>query len=548
MAQPTVLIAGAGPSGLVLAIVLIKNGVSVRLIDKVPNHRNGSRGTGVQPRTIELYDIIGCLPPLQEASGFHPTIAHYKPGEKEPFNLSNMVDWIEPSPNVPHPNHFSLPQEVHEEILRDYLAGMDCTVELGSELKSFEQFADHVVAHISVTREDGQSKEETATFKWLVGVDGAHSSVRKHLGVDFPGHVLTEHWIAIGDILVEEGLKHGVWHMWNANKNFLYLRSSGEKHKTFMFACGRPDNLSDTLITREEFMDQFYNATNRRDIKFGEMTWASNYRPSGRMADSMRVGRVFLAGDAAHIHSPTGGQGLNSSVQDAINLGWKLALVEFGVSPDSLLDSYSTERRRVIAQMLNLTSGILRKTMEQINSNDESKLNNQAWKRGGDTSMLGINYAGSEIILEGEVKDVEPTDSPYSWKQGGCIRAGTRAPDASELLLDKSRTRLFTLFDIHKHTLLLFGSVDAPSILAIVGRIPVKLVNVILLLPQGNCHRSDVELDGILVLHDSGGHAYIGYGLAPGDSTVVVVRPDAMVGAVVPDAAGVEQYLEKVFS
>nr|GAT51657.1 predicted protein [Mycena chlorophos] len=545
MSTPSVLIVGSGPSGLILAIILAQNGVSARIIEKQPHHPIGSRGTGVQPRTLELYDTLGFLPAIEKAGSSSSIVANYKPGVKEPFRTAAMAEWIEPSPSVPHPNGVSLPQYVHERILRDHLATLGCTVELGSELRSFEQHSDHVVAHITTTDASGQSKDETTTFKWLVGTDGARSIVRKQLDIGFPGKVLTENWLAIGDIVVEEldGLAPGTWHQWSAGPNkFIYLRSNG-KYREWMFACPR---FEDTTITREEFIETFYATTERRGVKFGEMSWVSNYRPSGRIADALRSGRVFIAGDAAHVHSPTGGQGLNSSVQDVVNLGWKLALVETGAAPDSLLDSYSDERRPVITQMLSMTSDLLRKTVEQMQSNDAEKLKNEAWKRGGDLLMLGVNYAGSKIIL-GDGDATEPT-AAYSYKLGERVRAAYRAPDASGLVLaDGTETTFFHLFSMARHTILVFGTTDATSVVASLGKLPKHLFSVVRVLPK-DTGAEQQTIDGVTVVRDTKGYAHDGYILPIDQSTIVVVRPDSVVGAVVSDASGVETYLKKVFA
>ncbi|KAF7319321.1 FAD-binding-3 domain-containing protein [Mycena chlorophos] len=532
MSTPSVLISGAGPSGLVLAIILVQSGISVRIIEKQTHHPIGSRGTGVQPRTLELYDILGCLPAIEKAGTFSSPVAKYKPGVKEPIYTATMSEWVEPSPCVPHSHPILLPQYVHEQILRDRLAAFGCTVELGSELRSFEQHLDHVVAHITTTDAAGQSKDESATFKWLVGTDGARSSVRKQLGIGFPGKVLTEGGVVIGDIVVEDldGLERGMWHQWSAGPNkFVYLRSNG-KYREWMFTC--PRLREDTTMTREEFIEYFYSVSERRGVKFGEMSWVSNYRPSGRIADSLRSRRVFIAGDAAHVHSPTGGQGLNSSVQDSFNLGWKLALVETGAAPDSLLDSYDDERRPVIRQMLAMTSDLLRKTVEQIESKDDSKLKNEAWKRGG------------RILDAGQPS---PT-AAYSYKSGERVRAAYRAPDASELVLaDGTETTFFHLFSMARHTILVFGTADAASVIAYLLQLRKHLFSVVRVVPK-DIGAAQQMVDGVTIVRDTKGYAHDGYILPTDQSTIVVVRPDAVVGAVVFDASGVDNYLKKVFT
>ncbi|KAJ7778100.1 FAD binding domain-containing protein [Mycena metata] len=533
---PSVLIVGAGPAGLILAIILRQNGIAVRIIDKEPTYRPGSRGSGIQPRTLELYDILGVLPAIREVGEFVPPMARYEPGKIEPTSTARLGEWVDPTPDVPYSNALSLSQDEHEEILRTHLQTLSCSVELGSELRKFEHFSDRVVAHIFKTDSDGNEVEETTTFGWLVGTDGAHSVVRKQLGLSFLGETRTEQQIALGDIIVEEGVKLNLWHMWSVPPKLIALRSGGATSKKFMFAyTGRPEHIADKTITRDEFIQDFYAITGRHDVKFGPTSWLSNYRPNLRMVDKMRDGRVLIAGDAAHCHSPTGGQGLNSSVQDAANLGWKLALVQKGLAAPALLDSYGEERLRVIAQMLQLTTDLFHKTFASLHSADKS--DDSGWKRGGDLAMLGVNYCGSSIIQE------EPdavAGSAYMEAEGGRVQAGYRAPDAPGLIHSGTPTTLFTIFNTASHTVLLFG-----GDLEAVGKFPQGAVRVVEVLPQG--HSVGALAGSALVAEDREGHAYTGYKLQSDGFTVVMVRPDGVVGAVAHDTEGVERYFQKIF-
>ncbi|KAJ6511503.1 FAD binding domain-containing protein [Mycena vitilis] len=539
----SVLIAGAGPSGLILAIILLKNGVSVRIIDKELKHRGGTRGSGVQPRTLELYDILGILPEILQAGGPIPTILKYEPGEIKPFSSFNLTQWVEPTPDSPHSNPHNISQDRHEEILRAHLQKIGCSVELGSELRSFEQFPDHVVAHIVRTDANG-TQEENTRFDWLVGTDGARSVVRKQLGLSFLGETRAEH-MALGDIIVEEGVDFGSWHMWNVPPRILTLRSGNSKSKVFMFGyTGRPDHLADTPVTREEFIEDFYAITKRPDIKFGPTTWISNWRPNMRMVDTMQCGRVFIAGDAAHCHSPTGGQGLNSSVQDVANLGWKLALVHKGLAAPALLDTYSAERLRVIAQMLKLTTELYHKT---FNTAGKADAGDSGWARGPDLSMLGVNYCGSSIVLEDEDEARVPGNA-YAKVEGGRSRAAYRAPDAPGLVCkgEDVPTRLFAIFSASAHTVLLFGGDAAAhaSLAEVLARLPEGTVRMVQIVPQGQT--AGASAGSTLVLEDRAGHAYTGYGVPADKRTVVVVRPDGVVGATVTGAKGIERYFRNI--
>ncbi|KAF7324332.1 FAD-binding-3 domain-containing protein [Mycena sanguinolenta] len=540
MSNSSVLIAGAGPAGLVLALILLKNGVSVRIIDKEMNHRIGSRGSGIQPRTLELYHILGILPNILEAGEGVGLLAKYVRGETKPMGTFPLSEHIEPTPDTPHPNGHIVTQDAHEEVLRAYLRDLGCAVELGSQLLSFEQFPDSVVARIVKTDTDGNQVEEDTRFDWLVGTDGARSIVRKQLDLSFLGETQSEH-VALGDIVVE-GVDPKLWHMWNEPPKLLVLRPSGSNSKVFMLVfIDRSKAWADKTLTREELIEEFYAMTDRRDVTFGPATWLSNYRPNMRMVDQMRVGRVFIAGDAAHCHSPAGGQGLNSSVQDVINLGWKLALVQKGLAPETLLDTYSEERLRVIAQMLQLTTDLHEKTFRGDGKNHD------VWFRGGDVQMLGVNYCGSSIVQEdGAVRGAGAT--AYSKSSAGRVQAAYRAPDAPGLVRvragsDDTPTRLFDVFSVDVHTVLVFGGNEITHV-EVLGRLPKETVRAVLLLPQGQTTTDGAS--SALVLEDRAGHAYAGYGMRVDELSVVIVRPDGVIGAVSPTAEGVERYFQKI--
>ncbi|KAJ7343010.1 monooxygenase [Mycena albidolilacea] len=543
MPQPSVLIAGAGPSGLVLALVLLQNGVHVRIIDKERTHRIGSRAAGVMARTLELYAQLGVLNDILAVTSPFGPMASYDFGELVPKSKTAFLfEHQEPTPDIPYPNTEAVNQTKHEGVLREHLAKLGCTVELAAELRGFEQSAEGVMAKIMHTAEDGRQNEETATFEWLVGTDGAHSVVRKQLGLSFLGETRTEHVVGLGDIVVEEGLGMDVAHMWFINGKMILVRPDDVNNKMFSFLYRTSS--AEKPLTREDFVEEFYRITGRRDVKFGEATWLSKYTPNIRMVDTMRKGRVFVAGDAAHCHTPTGGQGLNSSVQDAANLGWKLALVYKKLAPASLLDTYAEERMRVIAHMLGLTTALGDTNRANMGKKDFKMQHPDAMR------MLGVNYRGSSIVCE-EPGAAEGVDDPYMGGVGGRVQAAYRAPDASELVpagkQDKT-TRLFEMFSASRHTVLVFGGdagTRAPVVKALEHFPATGVIHAVLVLGQGNATPSDAP-SFATVLEDRAGHAYKGYDVDTGELAVVVVRPDGVVGVVASDAEGLERYFKKI--
>jgi len=254
---------------------------------------------------------------------------------------------------------------------------------------------------------------------------------------------------------------------------------------------------------------------------------------------------VFVAGDAAHVHSPAGGQGLNSGVQDSFNLAWKLSLVYKGLAPVMLLDSYTTERLPVIAEMLNLTTG----SFNQFRSSVSFEAGLRRDKR---MDMLGVNYRSSPIVLD-EFTQAEPV-SAYGTLEEGVLVAGDRAPDAPELGLvaaqatrgAETETRLFDVFCPVYHTVLLFVPDVAASadVLEVLKRYPGDVIRPVIVLPQGSEVTPGAQADVII---DRGGHAFRGYLAVKGKKRVVVVRPDGVVGAMVRGAEGVGAYFANLF-
>ncbi|KAJ7255855.1 FAD binding domain-containing protein, partial [Mycena haematopus] len=540
---------GAGPAGLILAISLLKNGVNVRLIEKESKHRVGSRGAGIQPRTLESYDILGVLPEIVKHAD--PELCRRRiyelPGGTKVLKELPLIEYVEPTPGMPYANPVTLGQDLHEEILHGYLRELGGIVELGVALASFEQFPDHVIAKLVKTGPNETKETEVARFDWLVGTDGVHSVVRKQLGLSFVGETKEEDYVLVGDIDVHEGLDRKFWHNWLPPSQMVVLRPGAGISWRLAFSGG-PEHWKQTLPTRDEFVEEFYAVTGRRDIKFGVATWLSMFRPSMRMVNKFGIGRVFIAGDAGHCHSPTGAQGLNSSVQDALNLGWKLALVATGRAPIALLDSYSAERLPIIAQMLKLTTALYKKTAESVGAGDVATWTS-ASARGGTLGMLGVNTQGSPIVLSDDDHAATASGGAYSAATPGSARAGYRAPDAPELFnADGKTTRLFDVFGPAAHTVLVFGG-DASAHdalkLALVGW-PKGTERTVLIRRAGEKRDSEVLQE---MLEDRGGHAYAAYAgdTTAGGMTVVIVRPDGVVGAVVSKTEGIGRYGRLIF-
>jgi len=418
-----VLVIGGGPTGLSLGCDLKRRGVRVRVVEKASEATCGSRGKGLQPRTLEVFDNLGIVERvLGEGSEYPPLRVH-----AGPFAVPwDLVKRERPTPATPYPNLWMLPQHRTEAILCARFAELGGAVEAGTELVSFSQDDGYVVA--TLRRNGG---EETVRTRYVVGADGGRSKVRKLASVPFSGDGRELSHAIVGDVTVD-GLDRRFWHAWPFAKFgpvALCPLPGGDLFQLFAQNDGTP-------FTREpcpEAVTAFLRTSiGERAPSIHSAPWLSLYRPNVRLAEHYRIGRVLLAGDAAHVHPPTGAQGLNAGVQDAFNLGWKLAAVLLG-APDSLLDTYEEERRPVAAGILDLSTATFR----------------SKWRiRGRDTKQLRTSYGQSSIACERR-------------RNPGRVRAGDRAPDARGTDVGGRPFRVFDALRGPRATVLAFGAAVA---------------------------------------------------------------------------------------
>jgi 2-polyprenyl-6-methoxyphenol hydroxylase-like FAD-dependent oxidoreductase len=485
-----VLICGAGAAGLTLALDLARRGVAFRLIDKLPAPFHGSRGKGIQPRSQEVFEDLGVLDRLIAAGGWYPPQRNYQADGS--YLDSPVADVQAPSAAEPYRRPLLVPQFLTEAVLRERLLELGHSPVFGQELIGFEQDDEGVTARIAAA-----GQEYTVRARYLIGADGGRSAVRHMLKIDFPGQTLNMRAI-FADVALT-GLERDVWHRFNHGASEQQLAICPLAGTT-MFQVQAPVPLEGEVDLSAAGLTAMIAArSGRQDIQVHSVQWASAYSMNARLADRYRVGRVFLMGDAAHIHPPTGGQGLNTSVQDAYNLGWKLAAV-LGGAADRLLDTYEEERRPVAAGMLGMATRLL----------DEAKRGNM--RRGREVQQLDLGYADSSLALA-----AAPS------MEG--VQAGARAPDAPLRHASGQAGRLFDVFKGTHWTLLSAGEVPAS-----VRR------------PGLHVHRVGQHGD----LMDEDGHVGASYDLAAGQQ--VLVRPDGYVGAVLAADAvdALHGYLELV--
>ncbi|MGK4585866.1 FAD-dependent monooxygenase [Kitasatospora sp. HPMI-4] len=431
-----VLIVGAGPTGLALAVDLARRGVAALLVERGPALFPGSRGKGLQPRTLEVLDDLGVLAEVRASAGHYPPNLFWRDGE--PQGERRMYDPTEPSESEPYTETLMLPQWRTQQVLHKRLRALGGSVAFGRELVGLTQ------------DEDGVTAEFTAggpvRARYAVAADGGRSTLRRLLGIGMTGDTVDPDPMLVADVRVS-GLDRDHWHVFPDDGT-----GGGGPIGGLLALCPLPGTDEFQLVARyprgtaadptlEGIRRTVTARSHLRAEQVAAVRWASGFQPRAALADRFRAGRVFLAGDAAHVHSPAGAQGLNTSIQDAYNLGWKLGAVLGGTAPEQLLDTYEEERRPNAAAMLDLST----------------RVHHGEVRRGRATQQLGLGYRESSLSAE-----TRP-DLPE-----GALRAGDRAPDGR-----RGGVRLFDAFRGPHWTLLAVGTdAELPGTACPVVRIP----------------------------------------------------------------------------
>nr|VWP02068.1 Flavohemoprotein (EC [Ganoderma boninense] len=560
MSDRPILVIGAGPSGLAAALTLAQNGVPVRIVDKLDAHHTSSRGSGIHPKTVEIFKFLGVIEDAKKFDTGLPEIRAYKhPGGTEVTRQWKAFwDPVEISPERPY--NVLLASQYHTEaVLRHALGKFGVRVELSTEPVSMEQDADGVTVTLKKTDEVGGETIEKIRVPYVVGSDGARGTTRKAIGATFEGQTKEEDGQVWADTVVE-GLDHDFWHMWSVpDKCGITARPTLNAQSFHVGIFGHNFDPKE-LLSVQKFIQFVREESGRTDLVFKEIRMLSYWKPKMRMANKFAEGRIFITGDAAHVHSPTGGQGLNTSVQDSFNLAWKLALAYKGLAAPDLLASYEAERLPVVAQMLAQTSKlythITSRKIEDVDAGHlETAPGDAAWTS-QTLYMLDINYRWSPAVHDARgtplgSSDEEMRARAYAGYPGGDVRAGDRAPNAPGLVdAQGAETALFDVFKPWRHIVLVFPpgteekmSPGVESIVAVLQGFPAGAVKAVVL----GRHAVPKAYEGADVYHDATGRAGRAYHVDEAAVTVVVVRPDGYVGAFVYDTEGLQQYFSKVF-
>lgn len=454
-----VLIVGAGPTGLTLAVDLARRGVRAAIVERGASLFPGSRGKGLQPRTMEVFDDLGVVDRVLASGGPYPVGLIWRDGA--PQGEQSMFDAGEPTEAEPYQGPWMLSQWRTQEILLARLRDLGGDVELARELTAIAPDAEGVTASFA--------SGPPIRAPYVVAADGGRSTVRHRTGIAVSGETIDPRSTLVADVRMRS-LDRDHWHMFPPRDD-----ASG-----FLAICPLPGTEDFQLVaqfpegaTVDASLDGIRAlVATRTHLEASDVTalrWASNFRPRLAIAERFRTGRVFLAGDAAHVHSPAGGQGLNTSIQDAYNLGWKLGAALRDGADASLLDTYEAERRPVAEDVLALSMGVHRGSV----------------RRGRATEQLDLDYRDSPLAVE-----------TRAGLREDALHAGDRAPDGR-----RGGVRLFDLFRGPHWTLLLVDTdAPVPAIGARLARIPAYDAygrGIFLVRPDGYVGWAGTEADGL---------------------------------------------------
>jgi 2-polyprenyl-6-methoxyphenol hydroxylase-like FAD-dependent oxidoreductase len=344
MTDTSVLIVGAGPTGLVLALWLTKQGIPVRIVDKTVGPGTTSRALAVHARTLELYEQLDLADAVVEKGYSVPGARMWLGGRQAARVPFEQIA----SDLTPYAFLHIFPQDEHESLLVERLEALGVRVERSIELLDYTDEGDHVGARLRGP--DGV--EHCARAAFIAGCDGARSKVREAMGTGFPGGTYP-HIFYVADVAGEGAAFNGDLNLELDESDFLAIFPLAQEGRVRLIGAIRPKDGQD--LDKLGFDDIRDKAVQQLQLKVDKVNWFSVYHVHHRVTDHFRHGRAFVLGDAAHIHTPVGGQGMNTGIGDAINLAWKIAAVLAGKAPDALLDTFEAERRAFALRLVNTT-------------------------------------------------------------------------------------------------------------------------------------------------------------------------------------------------
>lgn len=425
--RPEVLVAGAGPVGLTAAHELARRGLRVRVVDAAPGPARTSRAVAVHPRTLETLDQMGVVDALLERGRENRAFTMFASGRRL---VRLQADYSSMPTRFPYT--VIVEQTATEAVLREAVAAQGVVIEWGVQVKAFEQDTDSVRVHLE--RADGGA--ETCRADWLVGCDGGHSTVRKQLGLPLIGES-RDTWMLADAPVRTDLVPDSIYWVHTGSQAMMMVPYAREGHWRLLDTAPG-DHGADTAA--ERFSEKL-SAGLGLPVEVGEPEWTSVFTFQQRMVPRMHEGRVFVAGDAAHVHSPASGQGMNTGVQEAYNLAWKLADVTRGHAGRALLDTYDEERVPIgrallgstrtatfLVQFKNLLASVMLPVVFTVVRNVPPLRRAIQRKVLGGMSGLRIGYGDSSLSLSG------PSGTGPAPGERVCaaaaVHAGQPGPDA----------------------------------------------------------------------------------------------------------------------
>ena len=443
MNNTTVLISGAGPVGLTLACELARRRIPFRIIDRFANPPRGSRAKALQPRSLEILNDLGIAEVLMALGYTDLPYRKFKGNEL----LGETPRRVFARSDTRYPKLLLLPQYQVEQALRTKLSETGGSVEWATELVDFTQNEKGISCRL-----DHPNWREELHCTYLVACDGGKSTTRKQLGIPFVGETHQTEQLWVGDVEVD-GLKPDAWYNWlSAELGLAFALFPFKDSPNWQLqAVMLPDADGTTPVPSLEGFNQLFNErTQMPGVRFTSSSWQSTYRVNSRRAERYRVGNVFLAGDACHVHSIAGGLGMNTGIQDAYNLGWKLAAVIDGRAHESLLDTYAEERIPIADWLLKTTAERQQGMMKAARAG-KGAFDTLATQDG---TQLDLTYRNSSLT-------VNRAPAP------GSVQPGDRAPDVQfadgSWLSDQLRGTAWKLLHLGR------APVEAPTYLTLIN-------------------------------------------------------------------------------
>ncbi len=442
--QVEVLVVGARTTGLMLAIRLRRQGLRVRIVDRSPGIDPHSRATLLHSRSLELLANLGIAAEIERNGQVLHGMGLYADGRL-------LMQTDDPPVDSPYPYGVAYSQKKIEILLEQQLAGLGVAVERNSDLLGLEQDRDGVDAVLG--RHDGS--RETVRCDWLVGCDGAHSTTRHLLGIGFAG-TQSRHPYLVGDVIAEDFQPRDAFLLYLHSEGALYVAVLDEGRRQ-VFADLPEEHPADGTPSLEELQELVARRSGQA-YRLSDPRWMAYFRINYRLAERYRQGRVFLAGDAAHLVSPAGGHGMNTGIQDACNLAWKLALASRGLASEALLESYEAERRPVARSMIEVSRGLTApgEAYPRLSGTDRADLLAELQQAPEDILVFRRNF---------EELDLDYGDSPLSFDEDPALpadlRPGLEARDVAPLQQGGQSCSLFDLLGGPKHCLLVFAGEES---------------------------------------------------------------------------------------